>query len=126
MKSKTLATAKMTLALSGVWAYIMSSTYAVACKIGGSIEDAQSCVKTPGPSDATLLIPKVVNILLFAAGSLSIFIIIYAGMTFILSAGDDKKVGSAVKTIINALIGLAIIVSAYTIVNFVTKNVLGI
>ena len=126
MKPRMLVTAKISLALSISWLFVTSATNALACKIGGSIADAQTCVKTPGPSDATVILPKIINTLLFFAGALAVFMVIYAGLTFVLSAGDDKKVASAIKTIINALIGLAITVLAYGIVNFVSKGLLGI
>ncbi len=56
---------------------------------------------------------------------LAVIVIIIGGIRYILAAGDDKKVASAKQTIISAVIGLIVIILAYSIVitinNFVNK-----
>ena len=48
--------------------------------------------------------------------------IVYAGIQYVISAGDSGKVAKAKNIIIYAIVGLLIAVFSYTIVNFVVKN----
>ena len=68
-------------------------------------------------------IVKIVNLILYAGGALSVVMVIYAGMQMSLSAGDSGKVTKARMILIYAVAGLAICILAYTIVNFVIGKV---
>lgn len=52
-------------------------------------------------------------------GGIALIIIIVAGIRLMLSRGDPQGVAKARDTIIYAAVGLAVAVSAYTILNFV-------
>jgi len=47
--------------------------------------------------------------------------IIYGGFLWMSSGGDTEKISKAKNTITNGIIGLVIVVLAYTIANFVIK-----
>ena len=70
-------------------------------------------------SDIWLILLAAIDILLRLAAILAVFVIIYAGFEFITSQGDPEKAKKARGTIINALIGLVISVTAATIVVFI-------
>ena len=65
------------------------------------------------------LIKKVVNLLLWAIGIVSVIMIIIGGIRYATSNGDSNNVTAAKNTIMYAVIGLVIAIFAYAIVNFV-------
>ena len=65
------------------------------------------------------LIKKVVNLLLWAIGIVSVIMIIIGGIRYATSNGDSNQVTAAKNTIMYAVIGLVIAIFAYAIVNFV-------
>ena len=56
---------------------------------------------------------------------ISVIMLIYGGLRYVLSGGDSKKVTDAKNTIMYAIIGLIISILAYAIVNFVINAVGG-
>ena len=69
------------------------------------------------------LITRVVNILLWAIGVISVIMIIIGGIRYATSNGDSNNAKSAMNTIMYAVVGLVIAIFAYAIVNFVLKGV---
>ena len=59
------------------------------------------------------------------AGIVAVGFIVYAGVNYAISTGDPGKVAKAHKTIMYALIGLAIVILAAVITNFVLGAVGG-
>ena len=62
---------------------------------------------------------QVINIMLFLVGILSIIMLIFGGLRYVISGGNSKTVESAKNTILYAIIGLIVAILAYAIVNFV-------
>ena len=75
---------------------------------GGDTEDTSST-----------LITKVINVMLFIIGVLSVIMIVYGGILYVISAGDSGRVSKAKNTIMYAIVGLVVALLAYAIVNFV-------
>ena len=65
------------------------------------------------------LITSVINVMLFIIGVLSVIMIIYGGIIYVISAGDSGRVSKAKNTIMYAIVGLIVSLLAYAIVNFV-------
>jgi len=65
---------------------------------------------------ANNLVTSALNILIFIAGAVAVIFVIWGGYKYITSAGDPKKGEEARKTIINAMIGIMIVVASYFIV----------
>jgi hypothetical protein len=66
---------------------------------------------------------------LIFVGFVAVFFIVYAGFSFVTSGGDPKKVQGARQTMTFAIIGLLIVLSAFSILLFIgyltgTKNCL--
>lgn len=61
---------------------------------------------------------RVVNVLLFLVGAISVIMLIVGGIRYIVSAGDQNQVTSAKNTILYAIIGIIVAVLAWGIVNF--------
>lgn len=68
-------------------------------------------------------IPYVLQNIIFWAfalvGIAAVIFVIYGGVKFVLSGGDPKQVDGARKTITYALIGLALVISAFVIINII-------
>ena len=67
---------------------------------------------------------QITNTILAAVGLIAVIMLIFGGVRYIISGGDQKKVTDAKNTILYAIIGLIIALLAYAIVNFVL-NALG-
>lgn len=74
-----------------------------------------------GPSTSQLL-GNVVNILLYVSGIISVIVIIVGGIMYTVSAGNENSTKRAKDAILYAVIGLAISLLAFAIVNFVLKQ----
>lgn len=69
------------------------------------------------------IVTRITSLLSVAAGVISIFIMIYAGLSYITSGGDSKKTATAKATIIYGAIGLVIAMIAGAIVSFVLVKI---
>jgi len=67
----------------------------------------------------TNYIVNIINWVLGFLGIAAVILIIYGGILWMTSMGDDKGAKKGKEVIMNAVIGLAIILGAYVIVNFV-------
>jgi len=65
------------------------------------------------------IITEITNVLLFIVGILSVIMLIYGGLRYVISGGDSKKVTDAKNTIMYAIIGLIIAILSFALVNFV-------
>ena len=65
---------------------------------------------------------KIISFLSRTVVVISIAILIFGGILYALSAGNERKVSRARKTIIGAVIGLLVGLLAPTIVNFIVAN----
>ena len=69
---------------------------------------------------------RITNTVLLIVGLISVIMLVYGGLRYILSGGDSKKVTDAKNTVLYAIIGLIISLLAYSIVNFVLNSVIGV
>lgn len=107
---------------------LSSTAMAAECDLSSGLRGGIECPATAEQktkSNFTVELKKVTNTLLFIIGALSVIMIVYGGLRFVLSQGEEKAVGSARNTIIYALIGLIVAIIAYGLVNFVVNQFLG-
>jgi len=69
------------------------------------------------------IIPRVINLLLFIVGILAIIMLIYGGIRYVISGGNNERVKDAKNTILYAIVGLIVAILGYAIVNWVVANV---
>lgn len=62
---------------------------------------------------------EVTNILLFLIGVISVIMLIFGGLRYVISGGNSSAVTAAKNTILYAIVGLIVAILAYAIVNFV-------
>lgn len=68
-------------------------------------------------------IGNILSIVFGIAGSISLLMVVIGGFRYVLANGDSNAVSSAKNTIIYAIVGLVISLSAYAIVNLVITHV---
>ena len=76
-------------------------------------------------STSEAIVPRVINLMLFIIGILAIFMIIYGGIRYVLSGGDNAKVKDAKNTILYAVVGLVVALLGYAIVNWIVSVISG-
>ncbi len=67
-------------------------------------------------------VTTLLNIVFGIFGAVALLFIVLGGFRYVISSGDPKNTAKAKNTIIYALIGLVITLSATAIVNFVAKK----
>lgn len=71
------------------------------------------------------LVARIINIMLYAIGVISVVMLIFGGFRYVVSGGDSGKVTAAKNTILYAIVGLLIAIFAYAIVTFVVGAAIG-
>ncbi len=71
------------------------------------------------PDDIVVLALNVLSIAIQVAGYAAVGFVIWGGIRYMLADGESSKIASAKTTILNALVGLLIVLVAIAIVNFV-------
>ncbi|MBI2476956.1 Ig-like domain-containing protein [Candidatus Uhrbacteria bacterium] len=75
-----------------------------------------------GTTDIRIIIARIVRIVLGFLGVIAVSLMIYAGFLWMTSAGDSGKIDKAKSIMINAGIGLVIILSSLAITQFVLNR----
>ncbi len=78
-----------------------------------------------GSGDLSTLIANVIRLALLFAGAIAVLFIIIGGYQYVTSAGNEESAEKGKKTLINAIIGIVIIVLSYVIVNVIARQVGG-
>ena len=84
------------------------------------IQENVDAVQVEGlPTDLLVVANQISSVALGVIAIVSIIMLIYGGVRYIISGGDSKKVTDAKNTVLYAIIGLVISFLAFAIVNFV-------
>lgn len=70
-------------------------------------------------------IASIINVAMGLLGMVVVILILAGGFLWMTAGGDEKKIGTAKGLIFGGVIGLAIILSAYAIAQFVVGSLLG-
>jgi len=88
------------------------------------VEDVYSPNADVSPSTFPTMIAQIIQTALLFLGIIFLVLIIYAGFMWMTAAGNEDKISTAKKTMTAAIIGAAIILSAYAITYFVLNQLL--
>ena len=105
---------------------LMADSASAQLNLESGINSAKGTGAPDNVTEDDGLIKKVVNLLLWAIGIVSVIMIIIGGFRYATSNGDSNQVSAAKNTIMYAVIGLVIAIFAYAIVNFVLFQTAGI
>ncbi|MBI2644637.1 hypothetical protein HYW94_00460 [Candidatus Uhrbacteria bacterium] len=72
-------------------------------------------------NDPRILIRRYINVVMGFLGMLAVIVILFAGFRWMTAAGNKEHVEAAQKLLINGVIGLIIIFSAWTLAWFVVN-----
>lgn len=96
----------------------------VSAQISGGLDAADT---HEGPRDLTGdsgVITTVINVLLFIIGALAVIMLIWGGIRYTTSGGNQQAVTSAKNTIVYAVIGLVVAIFAWALVNYIVNDAL--
>lgn len=92
------------------------------------LKDATGFLKTTGTAagfsettDISTIIAAIISALLGLVGIVFFILIIYGGLRWMTASGNEENIKKARKLIINAVIGLAIVMAAYSITYFIAR-----
>lgn len=112
--------------------YDTDGTTCVNCDISSGLNGAMGCTKTAndqaGANTSPLfgngsIVNTVINVMLFIVGILCVIMIIYSGIRYVISRGQDTEVKNAKNTLLYAIVGLIIAMIAYALVNWVFTSI---
>lgn len=66
---------------------------------------------------------NITNTALFIIGAISVIMLIYGGIRYTISGGNEKSVTAAKNTILYAVVGIIVALLAFALVNFVIANI---
>jgi hypothetical protein len=72
----------------------------------------------------SLVIGRIIRIFLSVLGVIALIIVLYGGFIYMTAGGDADRVAKAKKILINGLIGLIIILSAYAITSYIINRLM--
>jgi len=102
---------------------------ATAQTVGGGLDDLQTGsgnqipepVDVSSPQGVVALIAQIINWALYLSGAIAVIFVIIGGFRYLTAGGNEEQATSGRKSVINALIGLIIIILSYVIVNAVAS-----
>lgn len=87
----------------------------VGFEVGKQLNATQQSAGFEAPTDPRILIARLIQVALSFLGIIFVVIIVYAGYLYMTAGGDSDQVDKAVSWIKRSVIGLIIILSAYSI-----------
>ena len=81
-----------------------------------------SAYNTSSPTDALTIIGTVINVILGLLGVIFLLLTIYAGFLWMTAAGNEETVAKAKNILKTTIVGLIIVLAAYSIASFVVTQ----
>ena len=76
-----------------------------------------------GSDDIFELISNIIRLLLLLAGAIAVVFVIIGGYFYVTSAGNEEQAEKGKKTLINAIIGIVVIILSYAIISVISNTV---
>jgi len=77
-----------------------------------------------GTKDLRETIAELINQAIGLLGIIAVMVILYGGFVWMISGGNEEKVKKAKDTMISGVIGLVIVLTSFSIANFVINSIL--
>lgn len=104
---------------------MLHTFHAITTKLAATTDSIPQINTSPLPNataDSTTL-STIMTIVFEIVGAMTLLMVVVGGLRYIIASGDPAKMAQAKKTIIYALVGLVVTMSAYAIVRFVVKGI---
>lgn len=85
----------------------------------------EAAPNVPNQASISELILRVINILLAIAGLVAVIFLIIGGFRYITAGGNEETAESGKRTILNAIIGIVIIILSFVIVRVISNALIG-
>lgn len=124
MKKIELIQSSLFGAIGALFASITTPSFALAFdkSIADGAESARGVDQVVTLFGTSGVFTTVSNVMLFVVGAVSVVMIIYGGLRYVISGGNTANVTVAKNTILYAVVGLIISIMAYAIINFVIES----
>ena len=106
-----------------VSAQVTDSSYGLNTS-ANSVEAFKTQVATPDPNFLSTKTGKIIGVVLSFVGVIFLLLMIFAGLTWMTASGNQEKVTKAKDLMINATIGLVIVLAAYAITVFIGNRLI--
>ena len=118
---------KLTLVFFVLFLLALSAPFTAVHAQGGDTLGVKPVAETIALSglDIRVIVAKIIRAALSLLGIVAVVIVLYAGFLWMTSGGNDEQIGKAKQWLKNGVIGLAIILSAFAIVQFVLSKLAG-
>ncbi|MBL4694006.1 hypothetical protein JKY72_01420 [Candidatus Gracilibacteria bacterium] len=113
LKQTLLVFALMVGAIS-LFSFLPAASAAI---LSGQDNPSEIAGATGGETSIRGLVLTIINYFLTFLGLVAVIMVIYGGVTYVISAGNDEAVGNAKKIILYALVGIIIILLSFVLVN---------
>ncbi len=112
--------------LAIISALLPTTTLAAGIDILRDITKTGQAIYGPNaqPAPLTVIISNLVQVILSFLGIIFLLLIIYAGIRWMTSEGNEKTIEEAKNTLRSSVIGLTIVLAAYSIAAFITTSLL--
>ena len=130
IKKISAAVFVVALSVAGVSAVVSPTASATKAKGNYNLGSGMNAAKTTDQQDSLFdpqdgIFKRIIEILLFLIGAISVIMLVYGGIQYTLSSGDSGKVTNAKNTILYAIVGIIVAILSYAIVNFVLTSLNG-
>jgi hypothetical protein len=93
----------------------------------GEINTGLSQIRSPfisggaitSSTDLVQMIAEIIRLLLIISGAVAVLFVVVGGFWYLTSAGNEEQAEKGKNTVVNAIIGIVIIILAYVIINAV-------
>ncbi len=75
-------------------------------------------------SDIRVIIVRIINVVLTFLGIVAVGFVLYAGYLWMTSSGNEEQVAQAKKMLVNGVIGLTIILSAFGVTSYILRSLI--
>lgn len=125
----SLSVSRSTLKQAGIFLALLAIALIAYNYFGLDLANAQLISSEDSPENITAatggegsfrtLARTIVNFFLYFLGFIATLMIIYGGILYVTSAGNDENVGKAKKILMYAIVGIVVILLSFAIVNTV-------
>lgn len=81
-------------------------------------------IGTSPNADVRVTIARIIRVAMSLLGIVAVVIVLIGGFKWMTAGGNEEQTGEAKKWIFSGVIGLAIILSAYALTNFIISNLI--
>jgi len=126
MKSSAFTKVFLVLALVLTLGVVIGAPDVGAQATNGAIEglDTVGTATGLGSQDPTIIVAKIIRVGLGFLGIIAVIILMYGGFLWMTAGGSEEKVSKAKRLIINAVIGLIIILASVSITQFILQSLI--